>query len=247
MKIVLLFFFFNLSVNASEPHSQSYVDEPIDCFAKQQFPCAVRFIKKAQRLQIGDGNYYGQKGTSLVFLEPQRLRLLEGVLFAVSDLGVTISGGVAEFQSKGESLIEKSHSSKVEAMNFSGELKVKGVFHNLSEEIPVGLSKWYSGTNLNGSFEQGILGPIEPSRGLSLWRDLTFFSKQKAKNKIDAYKKTWKEGLEISSALYKEVVQRRIASSERRRLQKQKQIEFEQQERKKLIQLFRERNYLNNP
>lgn len=222
-----------------------YVDEPVACYNKHEFPCAVRILQRSSLLEVSKVKIFAAPGSSVVFLNNGNLRLLEGNFFIDSEQEIKVEAGVVTTLVHGESLLQKEENGKVTIANFTGENKVTGVFQKLSEPILPGLSKWYAGTNQKGELEQGVLSPLNPRVFLPTWRNLTVYPKAVAQEKLSHYKVTWKKSVELSAEFYKEIVELRLAAEDQKRVQREKRIQFEKDERMKLRQLFRERNNLN--
>ncbi len=239
LKIMILLLLF-IYAPASQAKSE-LIDEPRGCFATLRFPCAVRASFSPQKLDVKGVQASLNQGTSVILYSEKKWRLLEGQMWLRSSSDFQLSTGFVQFSLNGDSWIDFISDEKVFVQNLIGSFKVSSPLIKLNQAIPVGFGNWYSLIDSDGNLSQGILKVIEPRKFVPEWAEVARLPKKQAIVVIDSYRKSWKGNVEASAQLYQEVVNRRLASIERRQIIKARRAKAEFDERARLRRMFRER------
>jgi hypothetical protein len=221
-----------------------YVDEPEGCLQGAKYPCAVRILKNNYKLSSELATMWGSDGVSFVLGQGKELRVLDGELLLTTKVPVEIDQGLIRINGNGDLWLSKK-GARIFVRNLLGDLNVRGTTGGFTDEISPGFEKWYEGINDQGKIEQGTLAAINASSFLPHWARMTALEKDQSREKIEAFKKSWKGSVVELSKFYQQVVERRLASQEETERQKEHRQMLEMQERQRLLQMFRKKQYLD--
>jgi|GEM_PF-3504170 len=242
---ISLLFILSLGLNGSaKAESLMYVDEPAQCFAKEGYPCAVRSLEPL-RLQRGDDVYQFAAETSVVWLTADDLRVLEGRIWIekATQLSLHLLGTEA-ITLNGEFLVTREKNQNFVVMNLNGAVQFPEKGFLKSEALPVGFQNWFGRRTTEGVVERGVLRPIEIPTFIATWAKTGSVARTARGEKLKQYRELWKGNVEQSAELYKNIVERRIASQDdTAATQRRRQMKAEE-ERAKLRKMFREKNNL---
>lgn len=229
-----------LGYTATAFAKSSLVDEPSGCLSKQRYPCAILF-QKSQKLEVSGAQVWAARGTSLVLFaadkEKQEIKLLEGKVWVRSKSTVMVDHAEVEFRGSGDLWFERSANNQLNVKNLNGQLSVKSPIFATgfggSQDIPVGFENWYQGINTTGKVEQGVLKPILEPAFFKSWNRFTKLPVKEATQVIKTYQTLWKSNAQAAAEMYKETIERRLASMD---------VAAAQQERQRLRHLQEEQN-----
>jgi hypothetical protein len=159
------------------------------------------------------------------------------------DLKVRISP-LLTLQVTGEFFFRYQPDSTILVRNLSGEVKFHSARVFASEALPLGFQNWYGPLDASGQISRGMIRPIEMAAFLKDWYSMSGLSVAEMKTRVQEYREAWKDGLDLSSELYSQVVLRRIASVEEKERKKWERHQASERERRKLRNMFRDRNGL---
>ncbi|PIS11364.1 MAG: hypothetical protein COT73_04490 [Bdellovibrio sp. CG10_big_fil_rev_8_21_14_0_10_47_8] len=236
-----------LAVSATgSTHSAFYVDLPEGCFNKKVYPCALRVPSGFLRFERGHDVFQLGENSDLVFLGPKKFKLLKGRAWIQSKSDLTIEVQ-PEFlmSSQGEIYLEKLSSTGILIRNLDSELSISSSRLLPSEALPIGFQNWYSGMGTQGQIVRGVIRPIDGEEFLRSWLPLAGLSVAQAKRKVSEYREQWAQAVEMASKLYQEVVDRRQASVAEKEAQVQRVRLRRQTEKKKLREIFCQKNGLD--
>jgi hypothetical protein len=233
-----------LGLPAAHAEGLVYVDEPAGCFDRAAYPCAVRALEPL-KLQRGDDVFQFAADTSVVWLSPDDLRVIEGRIWIEKSnkLSLRLLGGDSVVMN-GEFLITHQEDQSLLVMNLNGSVQFPAKGFLKSEALPVGFQNWYGRRMTEGNVERGVVRPIEVATFVDSWARTGVSTKAARLDKVKLYKKLWRGNVDQSAVLYKDIVERRIASQEDAASARARREQKAQAEREKLRQMFREKNGL---
>lgn len=242
---LLLLFSLGLTVKAeTKAEPLVFVDEPAQCFVKEGYPCAVRSLEPL-RLQRGDDVYQFAAETSVVWLSVDDLRVLEGRIWIEKSAKLSLHMlGSDAITIDGEFLVTREKDQNLAIMNLNGSVKFPEKGFLKSEALPVGFQNWYGRRDTNGVVQRGVLRPIEVPSFVATWAKTGSATRVARGEKLKQYRELWKGNVEQSAELYKNIVERRIASQEDSRAALRRRQQKADEERARLRQMFREKNNL---
>jgi hypothetical protein len=222
----------------------SFVDSPEQCLGLEKFPCSVRAVKGPISLEKGSHVFVLESDSSLSFLSAEEFQLLSGKIWIEKSeqLSLKISPKLAVTLT-GEFMVEKI-ADRVWVKNLNGETAFRSPLVFQSESLPIGFENWYGRITTLGSIERGIIKPIELKSFLVSWLPLAQNSVAELKKKVAEFRENWSKAAEQSSELYKEVVERRMASVAAKELSHQQQMEKTRKAIQKIREMYRQKNYL---
>lgn len=221
-----------------------YVDEPAGCFSKESYPCAVRALE-ALKLERGGDVYQFAADTSVVWIHADELRVLEGRFWIEKSTQLSLHlMGTDTVVVNGEFLVIREKDQNLVMMNLHGDVKFPAKGFLKSEALPVGFQNWYGRRMTEGNVERGVVRPIDVPTFMAAWARSGVAAKSARLEKVKEYKELWKDNVDQSSELYKNIVDRRIASQEDSAEAERRRQKKAEEERAKLRQMFREKNNL---
>lgn len=248
MKLVRVFFLFSilsvlfLSAQAASP---AFVDSPAHCFAKKSYPCSVRVMGSYLAFEREAQMYHLADRSAVLFLGPSEIQLMQGSLWVKDSKGLTVKvSPVFSFQVAGEIFLEKK-GLDLFVRNLRSEIAFDSKLVFASEALPVGFENWYGPLDVSGQVSRGMIRPIAMNEFLKAWIPVSGASIAEIKKQTLHYKNDWKGALELSSQIYQQVVERRIASQEEKALRAAQKRRSQLDEQARLRQMFRQKNGLN--
>lgn len=216
------------------------MDEPTGCYASEKFPCAIRALGVS--LSIVQKNYAFKlkKDSNLIFYGKNQARLLDGAVWVVQGEALKLQTTHIQVSGRGDYWVEKFNSERTLVRNLNADIQILAGGKN-HEVLPVGFENWFGGLQSDQNLAKGIVRPIEKGYFLSLWNQTAQLSKKNTIQKIGFYRQLWDKNIEGSSQLYREIVQRKLASVELKEKQRVKQEQKNKEERESLRQVFRSR------
>jgi len=220
-----------------------FVDSPKGCYARKSYPCQVRVSGGSLVIERGNQILHLADQGALSFLAENEIQFLSGGAWIEGAEGLKVKiSSVLGLQIKGEWFFHREKDATMLIRNLNGEAQFLSSRVFPSEAIPIGFQNWYGLIDSTGQVSRGIIRPIELKPFLKDWLAISGLSIAEMKNRVSIYRELWKDGLEMSVALYGQVVSRRIASVEERERKRAAQIEAVQRERAKLKSMYRDRN-----
>jgi hypothetical protein len=230
------------SLSAAEP--LAFVDEPDGCLQKAQYPCAVRILQAAYRINSEIATIWGSSGVAFILGKNKNLRLVDGEILLTTKKTLTLDEGLIQLQGSGDLWISKK-GQRILARNLLGQLKVSDQNGKFFDDIPAGFQKWYDGLNHLGKIEQGTLAAIDAETFIPQWTKMNDLPREQALEKLEAFKKNWQGVVEEIAQFYQQIAERRIATIEEADQRRQQKQLLEMKEREKLRRLFRNKQYLD--
>ena len=224
--------------------NQSFVDSPDQCLGLDKYPCSVRSVKGPLSMEKGGHSFVLDANSAVHFETAQEFKLLSGQVWIEKseNLSLKISPSLT-INLNGEFFAQKL-SDKLWLKNLDGETQFKSSHVFQSESLPVGFENWYGRITTKGSIDRGIIKPIELKDFLVSWLPLAQNSVAVLKKKVASYRELWSKAPEQSSELYKEIVERRMASVTQRELTQEQQVEKARKAIQKIREMYRQKNYL---
>lgn len=235
--------FFLLTV--SQGVRAQVVDLPRDCFSQRKFPCQIRSSAGFLAFELGSQKYHLGPKSSMEIQSIDQISLLQGDLWVKDsmDLSFKISPAL-KMVLNGEWLLRKAPEARTQVFNLAGESKFISKFVFPSESVPTGFENWYGLMDSNGEVSRGVIRPIQITGFLKTWIPLSGLSMAEIRKATSVYRSQWGDSLEKSANLYREIVERRLASQEDRVRRSQEKRRQDESEKAQLRRMYRERNGL---
>lgn len=216
-----------------------FVDEPRGCYFRVESPCSLRMIGRIGVPLSWAGHQLTLKPGSILTLEgSHQIKFIEGEVWVERGDHLKVKLGKWQVTVAGESWIQAEKSGAWLVRNLRGENQVH--LDKLDEVIPVGFENWYGGLGVN---DRGIVRPIAAVDFWAQWNRLVKWPQKQAVSKIVEYRRSWAEAVGMSSKLYQNAVQRKIASDEDQAEKKRMSQVKAEEERKTLQNSFRKKYY----
>jgi hypothetical protein len=244
MKLLLICFILSIS-QLLQAEENSFVDSPEGCFAAKRYPCSLRAVGPFLSFERDSQKFHLAPQSALLFFSPASVQLMKGKLWIQNsqDLSVKASPNL-QMQFTGEFFIEKQSDATLLVRNLSGHVafQSRSVFKN--ESLPIGFQNWYGPLDASGAVSRGIIRPIVITEFLRSWIPISGLSVAAGKKALLDYREQWKEGVEQSAQLYKEVIERRLASHEAKERKQRAREQALKKEQDQFRQMYREKNGL---
>ena len=221
---------------------KSYVDEPKACLVKKAYPCAIRFLSNKSKFISNQLKIFTHEGSVLIIYNARNFRIVEGKFWVRTEGEAKIESGLVQVKGQGDFWVETALNSKVIVRNLKGTVSVESPALLTKVSIPMGFENWYSVVNSAGGLQSGLLKGIDAIAFLPEWYRLAKLPSVETKEILSEYRQSWQGAVAASSEFYRSIIQRNVASNENRENQKQIRSLNEAQERKRLRQMFRDRN-----
>lgn len=204
--IFLLAFQMEIRVKASNNSTQ----QQFDCINSQN-SCSVQAATGGLHFQQANLSLHATESTVLSRLSGDLWRFVKGTVWIEKADNVsfeTVYGNLTAKQGQ-YWIIEGDTTLLIRNMN--ADLKI--LFRDgKSLSLPEGFEVWISGVNSKGTSEFGMIQPINMKDHLPLWNSLYRGSKSDFINQVMNFREQWGDITDKSSALYKELAVRKIAS-----------------------------------
>ncbi len=243
---LLIFLSMSFQVRAqSSSYASSYVDFPTGCASSGSYPCLLRAIDRNMAFNQGEQKFILSKKSSVKLIGPAEFEILDGQLWVAQSqaLNFFLSPGLSLILN-GDFFLQRENDHSVRVRNLAGKTQFVSKAVLPSESLPTGFENWYGGLGTDGQIQRGVIRPIEISGFLKSWLPVCEYSSAEIKKALLIYRDLWSETTEISASLYKEIIERRLASSEEKLSLAKTKAHHSKQEQNRYRQMFRERNNL---
>lgn len=242
MKFLFVSFLFVCSMAQAD---YGFVDSPEQCFVKHRYPCSLRVSQGFLSFERESQKYHLAEKSSLLFVSPSQVQLLQGRVWVQDSKSLRIKiSSALQMTISGEWFFEKQMDSTLLARNLSGEALFNSKFVFAHESLPLGFQNWFGPVDSTGQISRGVIRPIAVADFLRAWLPLTGLSVAESKKRSQNYKSLWAGNVEQSATLYKQVVQRRLASQQEKAQKKADQRAKRLAEQAELKKMFRQKNGL---
>lgn len=223
-----------------------WVEEPKKCAQNKEFPCAIRALEPFRMEKSGQVYHFGRAST-VVWNRESEIQLLEGDLWIEKSQGLVLKHTTDTiFKVDGELFLSKSKVDRLEIYNLNGKVEFPKNGFFLNEALAVGFQNWYSGRMQDNRFERGLMKPISFKSFAKQWSVVGEVDKGQRVELLKGYAQLWKNNVDEASQFYQAVVQRRIASLSERASQAEARTVNTEEERRQLLKLYRQKNYISD-
>lgn len=230
----------------TSPWLRALVDLPEACYLKSSLPCSFRASSDGDVISWHYETYSleltASKGAAWT-LSANGLQLLEGMLWLRKVKNLTLFRNQMPLHLNGDFFISQylqDGENRLEIKNLSGT--VTGQIGQQQLVIPVGFENWIGEMGSEKVPRLGILRPIVTAKFIPLWIKKMRVNSAASRSYVSEWKLQWAGSADESSALYADIVQRNIATTEARQKSQQEKSKRAQQERLQLRNLFRQKN-----
>jgi hypothetical protein len=219
------------------------VDSPSHCLEKQMFPCSLRVKGGFFAHDTGENRFHLGDRSALIMHSPAEVQLIEGDLWVRQSKDLTLrSSATLQMSLSGEWFFQKKGNLPLLARNLDGAVVFVSKYLFAGEALPVGFENWFGGLDSSGKLSRGMMKPIEIVNHLREWHPLTGYSEAELRKAARQYKESWKSALQSSADLYRDIVERRMASHEDKAAAQAESKRQKEAEQKKFRQMFRQKN-----
>ncbi|NUN04960.1 MAG: hypothetical protein HUU57_04275 [Bdellovibrio sp.] len=237
-KLLLFVFAFQMEIRVRA--AAEVLQQPNQCLAEKAVSCALQAVQEGFHYQQYGLKIHAVKGSTLVRQSLKNWRLVRGALWVEQGPGFEVETVFGNITGQQGQFWVLEQDKKVLIRNVDADLKIS-LRDGKVLDLPQGFEVWISGLNTEGKSLYGMLRPVDLKDHLSLWSSLFQGSKDDFVEAVARLKYNWGDMAEKSSALYKSVVMRGIASQEERDLVLLRKKEREAEEIKKIKELYRAR------
>lgn len=228
--IFLIFSILEIRVRATTPLLQ----KPENCL-NENIPCTFGTIQSVFNFKKEDVKLDLDKETIVTKLDSKSFEFIKGTVRVVSQNQTSWKLGTATVIGEGEYwILDRDNKSWVRAV--LGDCEVK--FGNEKIQVPEGFEMWLGGTGSDGKKVHSVPQVFKMSDHLKAWNRMNREPKKEFLDKVENLKVLYKNNVELSSQIYKEVALRHLASEERK-----KAIQEEKRRQKILEQEKLRRSY----
>lgn len=220
--------------------SAEVLEQPSQCLSKNESTCVIQAQDKGFNLVNKQLSLHTTKGSMLLRHSEKQWRLIQGDLWVDKGKDLRVETLYGDVQSSLGSFWILEKGERIWIRNVSSSLKVT-LRDGKKLDLPEGFEFWISGLNSRGVSEYGMLQPIDIKEHLSLWSSLYQGSKEDFLKEVSSLKENWGDLADKSSALYKSLVLRELASAEEKQVIQQRKKEQQEQELRRLKDAFRAR------
>lgn len=238
LKLFLFVLAFQMEVRVRA--SAEIMQQPTQCLAEKAVSCAIQATHEGFHYQQYGLKVHAVKGSTLIRQSLKSWRLVRGALWVEKGSNFEVETVYGNITGQQGQFWVLDQSKRVLIRNVDADLKIT-LRDGKVLELPQGFEFWISGLNTEGKSLYGMLQPVDLKDHLSLWSSLYQGSKADFVDAVAHLKYNWGDMAEKSSALYKSVVMRGIASEEERKLALVRKKEREEQEIKKMKEIYRAR------
>lgn len=221
-KVLIFILAFQIEVRVRA--SADTLEQPAFCL-KSQDSCAVQVLKSGFHVVNKTQSFHATPGATVMRLTHDQWRLIKGNLW-VEKGALEVQTPFADAKSTRGQYWILSEEDRIRVRNMDADLKVT-LRDGKQVEVPHGFEFWVSGIDSKGKTDYGVIRPIDMKEHLPLWNSLYVGSKENFKKEVQRYKEAWGDLTAQSSAIYKEIINRKIAADEAA----QKALELRRQEK----------------
>lgn len=249
--IFLLAFQIEVRVKASAPPVESQkppvaesslVQNPEHCWENKEKNCQIKALRKPFHLNTAQLELHISSSSVMEKISARQWKFIEGTAWIEKANKIsfeTLYGATRSTHgeywliSQGERILIKNISSDVEVTLRDGR----------SVKPPAGFQMWIAGINSKAQSEYGMIEPIDLKKHLLSWYPLYPGSREEFAKLAGDLRHNWGSIVDTSSAIYKEITLRKIASIDAEKnavLARQRRAE---EERRRIRELFRSRTF----
>lgn len=150
-------------------------------------------------------------GTIVIRQDSKSWKFVQGTLWVVQGESLVFETLYGELRGRHGSYWILEQKDRLLVRNMNADLKV--TFRDgRSLVVPEGFEFWMGGIDSKGQSTFGMVQPIEMKDHLPLWNSLYIGSKENFMKEVVHLRESWGDVIETSSRLYREIVDRQIAS-----------------------------------
>ncbi|KYG65186.1 hypothetical protein AZI87_11510 [Bdellovibrio bacteriovorus] len=215
--------------------SGDVLQQPSECL-KSKETCALQVTGKALHYSSESLKIHAKDGSTLVRLAPDQWRFVNGAVWMEKSKNVELETLYGTLKATQGQYFVVDQGNKVLVRNMDATLTVT-LRDGKTLSLPEGFEFWISGVNSKGQTDYGMIQPVDMKSHLPLWNLMYEGSKKDFIAMVSHLRENWGDLTEKSALIYKNVVEREIASEkqkERAEQVRKARIEAERQEMKRL-------------
>lgn len=208
-KILIFILAFQLEVRVRA--STETLQEPEACLQGKS-ACAVQVLKSGFHLTNNSQSFHATPGATVMRLSAAQWRLIKGTVW-VEKGALEVQTAYADMKASHGQYWVIDQEDRVIVRNMDANLAVT-LRDGKVVQVPEGFEFWVAGVDSQGKTDYGMIRPIEMKEHLPLWNSLYVGTKENFKKEVERYKITWGDLAAKSAAIYKEIINRKIAAEE---------------------------------
>ena len=216
------------------------VDLPKGCFAKAEYPCAIRVSERGE-LRLGSAKFLATPEAELRITNVHEILILSGTWRLQQTENLTVKFGEIRLVLAGDALIERG-SEGLQVANLNGQMKLKNGDVEASV-VPTGFRSLVAGLDGEGRLVQRELRASEPLELMNRLLHVTGAGYADVRAKAPEYREFAKKAVGESAALYQSTIQNRQIASEAAAAKAAQKRAAVEAERQRFRTMFRERFY----
>lgn len=190
------------------------LQKPENCL-KSELPCTIGTTKNVFNYALGEVYLDLDRDTIVTKLNDRSFEFIKGTVRILSQKTTEWKVGTATIQGQlGEYWLFENHG-KIWVRSILGSCEAR--FGNQKVQIPEGFELWLGGTDSEGHKVYSVPQVFSISDHLKNWSRLKHEPKKDFLERVENLKMIYKNNVELSSQIYKEVALRHLASEEKRK------------------------------
>lgn len=215
-----------------------FVDLPAGCFAKQEYPCALRIVERGE-LGLASAKLQATPEAELRMASPHEIMILSGAWWLRDTENLTVKFGEIRLELAGDALIERGREG-LQVMNLNGQMKVKNGETETSA-VPTGFQSLVAGLDKDAKLVQRDVRASDPAVMMSRLLRIAGAGYADVVVKAPEYRELSKKAVEEAAQLYRATLQARKLASEAEEAKATAKKAAAQAERQKFRTMFRDR------
>lgn len=237
-KVLLFILAFQLEVRVRA--STETLQQPEACLQGQD-TCAVQVLKSGFHLTNKTQSFHATPGATVMRLSSTQWRLMKGSVW-VEKGALEVQSAYADMKAKHGQYWVLSQDDRVVIRNMDADLSVT-MRDGKVVQVPEGFEFWVAGVDSEGKTDYGMIRPIDMKEHLPLWNSLYVGTKENFKKEVERYKITWGDLAVKSAAIYKEIINRKIAADEASQKAQELRAKQKADEARRLRQMYWHRSF----
>jgi hypothetical protein len=233
--IFILAFQMEIRVRAEAPLMQ----EPVHCLS-QKTPCVIQAAAGAFHFKSEHLSLHATPKSVLAEDAENSWRYLSGNLWVEKSKNLKMHTIYADLTSERGSFWLVENEGKLFVRNVNADLVVQ-LRDGKKLNVPEGFEFWIGGINSLGRSEFGMIRPIDIKQHLALWNELYQGDKEDFVAEVKEMKQYWGDLVARSGDIYKNQVQRKLASIEDEKQSAKEKKRREEAHKAKVRELYRQR------
>lgn len=216
LHLVIFFLAFQIEIRVKASNSTAIISEPAHCI-NVSAPCSFKVPGTPWTTQRGKTKLTAKPHTLLTELvQNKEWKLVEGALWVQNAPSVAIKTVSADVEASSGDYWVLTEKDRVVFRNISSRLIV--TFKDGTHlEVPRGFQVWAGNVDSEARVQHGVVEPIELKEHLKLWYSVFPGSRKEFLSQVQDLKDQWVDLVEQSGEIYQRVAERKLASIEEKK------------------------------